>query len=115
MISSAAMELWGITTALKFTFNVSWFFHLKQSWFPFLSGMLGFDRAEKQYVCLIISEVEKDIGCLKFTMPQYPSQCLFRDILKLVENPPSNGSWKPGKLKLVEGAFCEQHQQWFFG
>lgn len=45
MISSAAMELWGITTALKFTFNVSCFFHLKQSWFPFLSGMLGFDRA----------------------------------------------------------------------
>ena len=26
MIQSAAMELWGIATALKFTFNVSWIF-----------------------------------------------------------------------------------------
>lgn len=61
------------------------------------------------------TKVEKNQACMKLTMTEFPRSCHFKDILKLVDNPPKSGEWDPSKLKLVKEAYCEKHQKMFFG
>ena len=48
-------------------------------------------------------------------MKQYPDECHFTDILKLVENPPKSRLWIPAQLTLVKEAYCATHKKMFPG
>ena len=75
------------------------------SFFPysenmFLSGLIR-----------LAAKVEKNRACVKLRKELEPSQCIFPDILKLVETPGDSDNWTPSKLKLVKEAYCAQHNK----
>ncbi|CAL1152064.1 unnamed protein product [Cladocopium goreaui] len=66
----------------------------------FLSGLIR-----------LAAQVEKNRACVKLCKELEPSQCIFPDILKLVETPGDSDNWTPSKLKLVKEAYCAQHNK----
>ena len=58
--------------------------------------------------------MEKNQACTKLTTNQYPDKCHFKNILDLVQNPPSEDCWNPSKLVLVKEAYCQTHKKMSF-
>ena len=56
-------------------------------------------------------EVEKARSCIEMTKREYPSSCIFPDILKFVKNPPKTEKWEPSQITLVKEAYCVQRKK----
>ena len=107
-IHNAAMELWGVTTGVKFTCAATWLASL--GFLLRCDGHWQEIRVHFFFAMWDILQVENDRLCQEWMATLYPDTCIFNDVMDLIQNKvPEDKLLKPSEIKFKEKAFCMTH------